>query len=287
MPYPATVFNIMIASPSDVNVERAIVRDVIHEWNGIHCASTNVILMPLGWETDIAPMTGDRAQSLINAHILERSDLLVAMFWTRIGTPTGDAVSGTAEEIRNHIEAGKPAMIYFSDTPVRMESVDDRQYSALREFKSWCCDQGLIETYDDHQAFREKFRRQLGWMVNNHTLFKAANGTAPPTAAETGIPVADQPAIPALSTEARHLLLESATSKDGIISRIYFMGGAMIGTGGKNYVEPNNPRSLAAWEGAIHELEALGFVDSLNDKGSMLRINKRGYETADVLAAKP
>ena len=36
MGYNARVFNVMIASPSDVASERSIVREVIYDWNAVH-----------------------------------------------------------------------------------------------------------------------------------------------------------------------------------------------------------------------------------------------------------
>ncbi len=36
MPYQANVYKVMIASPSDVEEERKIAREVIHEWNAIN-----------------------------------------------------------------------------------------------------------------------------------------------------------------------------------------------------------------------------------------------------------
>ncbi len=90
------------------------------------------VLMPIGWETHSVPDTGDRPQAIINGQLLKGADLLVVMFWTRIGSPTGVAQSGTVEEIEEHIRTGKPAMIYFSSAPVRPDSIDNDQYAALR-----------------------------------------------------------------------------------------------------------------------------------------------------------
>jgi len=89
----------MVASPSEVPQERVIVRDVIAEWNAIHAKDRKTVLMPLGWETHATPEMGDRPQAIINGQLLKDADLLVAMFWTRIGSPTGVAKSGTVEEI--------------------------------------------------------------------------------------------------------------------------------------------------------------------------------------------
>ena len=116
--YSPTVFEVMIASPSDVPQERLIAREVITEWNTIHAKDRQTVLMPIGWETHSTPGTGDRRQAIINGQLLKDADLLVAVFWTRLGSPTGVARSGTVEEIEEHLRAGKPAMIYFSSAPV-------------------------------------------------------------------------------------------------------------------------------------------------------------------------
>ena len=122
--YTANVINVMIASPSDASQERQIARDVIAEWNTIHAKDKRTVLMPIGWETHSVPDTGDRPQAIINGQLLKDADLLIAMFWTRIGSPTGAARSGTVEEIEEHIRAGKSAMIYFSSAPVLPDSID-------------------------------------------------------------------------------------------------------------------------------------------------------------------
>src|SRR6266498_2947504 len=113
-------------------------------------------------------MVGDRAQGIINHQFVKDADLLVAIFWTRVGTPTGVAASGTVEEIEEHLKGGKPAMIYFSAAPVRPDSVDETQFRALQEFKSSARSRGLIEEYESLEEFQEKFRRQLA-----HTLIRA------------------------------------------------------------------------------------------------------------------
>lgn len=270
----------MIASPGDVNVERAIVREIVHEWNAIHSEKTKMALMPLGWELNTAPVTGDRGQAVVNSQILERSDLLVAMFWTRIGTPTTEAVSGTAEEIQEHIAAGKPAMIYFSNAPVRPDSVDEDQYRSVQEFRKWCQEKGLIETYDSQEEFREKFRRQLATIINSHEAFEAE------------IHLQDEyegsgaGQLPKLSDEARHLVIEAARSNDGIVGKIAYMGGAVIQANGKNFAEEGNPRSRAIWEGAINELVDYGLLEPVGHKDEIFRITRRGYEVADLLESK-
>jgi hypothetical protein len=135
MSYVANVLNVMIASPSDVIQERIAIRDAIAEWNTVHALDRKTVLMPVGWETHSVPEMGDRPQAIINKQILKDADLLIAVFWTRIGSPTGASPSGTIEEIEEHLKARKPAMIYFSSVPVRADSIEENQYKALMEFR--------------------------------------------------------------------------------------------------------------------------------------------------------
>src|SRR6059058_5757055 len=99
MAYQATVIPVMIASPGDVLTERDIACDVINNWNAINSIKTSCVLTPVRWETHSAADLGDRPQQLINDRILKDCDLLIGIFWTRLGTPTGKAKSGTVEEI--------------------------------------------------------------------------------------------------------------------------------------------------------------------------------------------
>jgi hypothetical protein len=104
--YTANVINVMIASPSDVPKERLIARDVIAEWNTIHAKDKRTVLMPIGWETHSVPDTGDRPQAIINGQLLKDADLLVAVFWTRIGSPTGAREAGLLRRLKSTSKPG-------------------------------------------------------------------------------------------------------------------------------------------------------------------------------------
>jgi hypothetical protein len=61
---------------------------------------------------------GNRPQAIINAQAVDRADIVVAFFDSRLGTSTGVDVSGTAEEINRAVDMGKPVHVYFSDEPL-------------------------------------------------------------------------------------------------------------------------------------------------------------------------
>lgn len=281
MTFEATACNVMIASPGDVQVERNIVRDVIHEWNAVNAPSRRTVLLPVGWDTHSSPLMGNHPQSIINWQVLKNSDLLIAVFWTRLGTPTQNAASGTVEEIEEHVSAGKPAMIYFSSAPVAMDSVDQDQYAALTKFKKDCKARGLSDSYESTAEFHDKVRRHLAMTLNSNPYFTALSPTANgATAASTG--ASESTGVPALSREAKELLLEAVTG-GGDIMVIAWIGGSTVQANGRNFVEPNEPRSRAIWEGAVNELDRKGLVQAVGHKGEIFRVTREGYDAADLL----
>ena len=138
MSYQATVYRILIVYPSDVTAERKAIPEVISSWNATHSEDYGVVLVPVMWETHSTPEMGDRPQAIINKQIVASCDFLVGAFWTRIGTHTGVAESGTVEEINEIKSASKPILIYFSSAPVVPDSVDPEQYKRLTDFKKQC-----------------------------------------------------------------------------------------------------------------------------------------------------
>jgi len=106
---------------------------------------------------------GSSPQTVINRQVADQSDLVVGVFWTRLGTPTADAESGTAEEIGRAGEAGKPVMLYFSKAKIDPDAIDLEEYKKLKDFKLRKFPEGLIEHYNSLNDFRDKFSRQL-WM---------------------------------------------------------------------------------------------------------------------------
>jgi hypothetical protein len=161
MAYDCRIYRILIASPSDVEDERDIAVKVIQEWNDLYSYSRKVALLPLRWETHTAPEYGTRPQEVINQAIVDECDLLVGIFWTRIGSPTGIADSGTLEEIERVGKAGKPIMLYFSRVEIDPDRIEINQINKLKRFKEQTYPKGLIEHYKKTIEFRDKFAKQL------------------------------------------------------------------------------------------------------------------------------
>ena len=274
MSYNAAVYTVFIASPGDVIEERDIAREVVMEWNYIHSESRKVVLMPLGWETHSSPEMGEPPQAIINRQVADKADILVGVFWTRLGTPTETYESGTVEEIQRHISSKKPTMLYFSTREVAPDMLDATQYEKLRKFKDDCQSKGLFQSFKSPDEFREKLRRQLHKKLNEY---------APPpetaTTTKTQVPTGQI----SLSEEAEVLYRAVLDDDDGRIWVIRDSSGTEIMVGKKVFAHSRGRKEIAPWEGAIEDLLRRKLVKPGNNSGSMFEITNEGYVQANKL----
>jgi hypothetical protein len=281
MSFSATIYNVMIASPGDVAAERSIIREVLSEWNVVNADMRRQVLLPVllpvGWETHAVPEMGDRPQTIINRQILRECDLLVGVFWTRIGTATTKYPSGTVEEIEEHIKSGRPVMLYFSAAPAIMDSVDPEQYRRLVDFRSSCQTRGLYESYTSLPDFRAKFYRQLQLKVNHDAYFKGGPSS------EDGLQFSELPRAPSLSKEAAYLLKLAAADPTGQILYVETLGGAVLQVQGRNLIEEGDARSLATWAAALDELEQSDLIAAYSPKRNIFKVTRKGFDVSDRL----
>lgn len=152
----AEIIRIAIASPSDLVGERDAIPRTFNRWNHAH-EGEDVHISPIMWETSSVPELGNHPQHILDRQIIERADLLVALFWTRIGSPTPTAASGTIEEIREFVQQKGPgrAMVYFCVRPVREspDEIDTDAIRALQEFKTEMRSQGLYKQFKETAEF--------------------------------------------------------------------------------------------------------------------------------------
>lgn len=170
MPYSATVFHVLIASPSDVPTERAAIAEGLHDWNALNSHATGYVLLPVKWESHSAPAMGDRPQAIINEQVVRNCDMLIGAFWTRLGSPTGVEESGTVEEIRWFLKQNKPVMLYYSRQQVDLENIDTQQLEKLKEFKKSIRDKGIQDQYASIDDLKQKLSRHLTIVMRDMTV---------------------------------------------------------------------------------------------------------------------
>jgi hypothetical protein len=226
---------------------------------------------------------GNHPQDIIYKRVLDGCDLLVGIFWTRIGTPTRKHASGTVEEIEEHIRAGKPVMLYFSKKPVVLDSVDRDQYDKVVAFKNSCKDRGIYQEYSELDDFQSKFYKHLQITMNDQEFFPSAHR---PTQATS--PSIDGPrAAIKLSSEATQLLLETRKDKSGTVMLLRHLGGTSLSTNGKDFLgDAQERREVAKWESAIEELVQLELLVDRGYKGEIFELTSKGYAAADAAAGE-
>jgi hypothetical protein len=163
-------YRIFLASPGDVAEERERVREAVEELN---VTMRPIAFEVIGWETHTAPGLGEDPQAVVKEHVDPADcDIFLGIIWSRIGTETGRASSGTVEEFQDayeHWQAhGRPRiMFYFGRTPVTPTLEDLPQLEKALRFKAEMSQRGLIGEYRDAAELASLVRRHVALAVQN------------------------------------------------------------------------------------------------------------------------
>ncbi|MFZ1738072.1 DUF4062 domain-containing protein [Sphingorhabdus sp.] len=170
MSYNLKAIEVMISSPSDVEREREAVRSALADWNAAHARKRKICLLPVGWDTHIPPQFGrkKRPQDIINKKALAGCDILVGVFWTRIGSHTGQEISGSVEEIKFHVRRKKRTMLYFCDLPVPSNLIDVEQQESLKNFRVWASSNAIVRSYLTYDDFLRKLYQDISITMNGY-----------------------------------------------------------------------------------------------------------------------
>ncbi|BCW05647.1 DUF4062 domain-containing protein [Arthrobacter sp. NtRootA1] len=187
MTYPANVLSVMIASPSDLPQARDAVEEAIRSWNVAHSRNRQIVLLPWRWEDNAVPTLGNRPQALINAQGVDQSDIVIALFGSRLGSPTGEAISGTVEEIERAEQQGKHVHVYFSNGPLPND-VNVEQLGAVREFKNALLKKGLLGEFSTPNELSHEV-----WKAIEFDLAQLDLGTVNTPKPITGVDLLVQP----------------------------------------------------------------------------------------------
>lgn len=145
-----TVLTIFVASPGDVTEERNRLEDAVTDWNRTWARDQGLRLELFRWESDVFPGIGLDAQDVVNQQIPSDYDLFLGIMWSRFGTPTLRAGSGTVEEFeqalaRRSSGLNEPGVFfYFKDAPVPPSKINVDQLKAVQEFKDRVGKDGVL-----------------------------------------------------------------------------------------------------------------------------------------------
>jgi hypothetical protein len=168
MPQSIALYRVFFAAPSDVTEELTVVEGLLRDWNLQHGQELGARVELVNWRTHTRPATGKRPQTLVNKQAFDDCDLVIAVFWSRFGTPTGRADSGTEEEIRRGIRQRKPVLVYFSHRPTPGQR--KLEHSRIERFKRRFGQKAIYWVYSDLESFQQALRNHLA--ATMHTLLK-------------------------------------------------------------------------------------------------------------------
>jgi hypothetical protein len=170
------IVKVVLCGPGDVKRELELAREVIDDWNKQNFGTLNCGIESAHWSTDAVPSMTARGQQVINWQLIDEADLVVAVFWRRLGTPTGLYESGTAEEICRAQARGIHVMVYFSQIEDPRPIEDPEQWDRLQAFHAKALITGLPATFRSRKEFRERFATHLDKQVREILAKKKAAG---------------------------------------------------------------------------------------------------------------
>lgn len=164
------LIKLTLCGPTDVAKEMALASEAINDWNCQHGEQRGFWVKHQHWSTDSYPNAQETGQGAINKQLIDSTDILVAIFWSRIGTPTATAESGTVEEIQRAIAGGKRVMVYFSDLVPLPAGASIEQVKRLSAFREQLRTHRSCWTFQSRNRFRDNFANHLALVLNDFPL---------------------------------------------------------------------------------------------------------------------
>ena len=178
------VCTVLVAYPSDVQGEVEAVRRAVEELNRTLGPALTARLEVVDWQTHVSPGAGLDTQGVISRQLPTDYDIFLGVMWTRFGTETPRAGSGTEEEfeaaLARHRSSGGDLriMFYFKEAPLSPNAIDSAQLEKVKAFRQRLEDGGVL-----YRAFgtEEEFER-----VVREDLTREFMALAVPTAVSDG-----------------------------------------------------------------------------------------------------
>ncbi len=196
MSFLATIYRILIGGPNDALEERNAAVQAVMDWNDHHAVAQRIVLLPATWEVHTRPEYGSSPQEIINRQLVDKCDAMIAIFKSRLGTPTEEHLSGTVEEIERVHSGGKDVMVYLYDGPISQQTAGLESFFAYTKFKASLRDKGLYAGYDNTDHFKNKVRSHIAKLASSIEVPIASSPEHLQSSA-----MADAPASPAPDTQ--------------------------------------------------------------------------------------
>ena len=256
--YQATVYKIMIGCPSDIKDEIQIAKEVLYHWNNLYSEQNRIVLLPSHWSISSYPTMGKQPQKSINEQVVEKSDLLICIFGSKLGTPTDTEISGTVEDV----------MIFFKKSVDDITAVEPLQLQKINDFKDSIKNEALWCEFSKTDDFRNELSDKLQLYINDKWIKREVQST------ENLLPTRSN-----LSKEEFEILKEWVHSKNGDL-RVFGTSGDEYYMFGEVLYKPRDGKERAEYKDFIERLKYEGYIESTGYNIYALR--KMAYDFVDA-----
>ena len=156
-----TQYDLLISCPGDATGVVDIIKEVVDGFNQQFSDVLGIGIRCRYWKDSAYAESGGKPQELLNKQIVRPSDLAVAVFKNRFGSPTERYGSGTEEEIEEMLSAGKQVFVFFDESPVKPSDIDSGEYDKVQNFKKKYEDKGIYWPFNNNEEFKDVFRNQI------------------------------------------------------------------------------------------------------------------------------
>lgn len=172
MPRTLQRLRAFVASPSDTAEERELLGRVVSEINRSWADTLSLDIELVKWETHAYPSVDTDPQQVINTQIGDEYEIFIGIFWSRFGTPTPRAGSGTQEEFeRAHSRfladpKSVSLLFYFKEQPVALSKISPADIDRIQRFRASLGELGgLYWTFENLAEFEALVRVHLAKVI--------------------------------------------------------------------------------------------------------------------------
>lgn len=183
------IVQIFLASPGDVAPEKEVVSSIVEELNLIWSRDSGLVLELVNWETHAWPGADVDPQALINRQLPNEYEIFLGIMWSRLGTATNRAASGTVEEFQRAFSRFKAdpesvhIMFYFKSAPPPL-TADPIQVSQVLQFRRHIESDGVLPwMFASKQDLARQLRLHLSREIQ---AFREDYGVQRPSIAPVG-----------------------------------------------------------------------------------------------------
>lgn len=170
-------YRIFVASPSDVNAERDFVDEVVADINAkvLKYRTPKAEAQSMRWERDATRgYFGGHPQKQILKDLVDTSDAMIVILWSKIGSSGAYSISGTLDELNRAIKHANSdrnfkLWIYFKveKISIKPSDIDWKSAKYIQSLKQKLSDKASYGQFETEKEFKAMVHNDLMTWIEN------------------------------------------------------------------------------------------------------------------------